>query len=419
MYDLLDRGMLAILGQFLHHGTTRLNRSPTLELAAAELAFREGFHERSLALAQSAAGRLSDNARLASRAYCRAGHAAYFLDEIDSAESNFARARAAAETSADSRKAIWGQFLAALDCESDDAVTLLSEFERASGSEADDLLRIQNGRLHLGMRLGSVASGLRGAGAIATIVDEARDPVVRASFWHVYSGALRLAAQYEQALAASERTEFEVERFDLAFARAYVHLTRSLTYMGLSRYDEAQSTLDEAAAMGARTGDVFIQLSERVNRCRLLLLLGDDVAAVDCTADTWPSNATAGLLGEFFACRALALARSGNAEETDQLLALVEKTTRENEARALRECARAIITLDVAGGSPSPLVSQFQTAVSRAVLDPYVFAFKLDQRLPRLIQRNPTLRSALDDLRPFIGRPIQHLEGKAHADARA
>jgi DNA-binding NarL/FixJ family response regulator len=407
MYDLLDRGMLAILSQFLRHGTNRLNKSPVLELAAAELAFREGFHERSFALAHSAAKRLKDDALLASKASCRAGHAAYFLDEIESAAENFDRARATARTAADSGKAIWGQFLAALDRESDDAVALLSEFEQASTTDVDDLVRVQNGRLHLGMRLGSVTSGLRGAEAVAKTVGDARDPVVRASFWHVYSGALRLAARYDEALAASERTEFETDRFDLGFARAHVQLTRSLTYMGLSEYDQAQAALDDVAAVGSRTGDVFIQLSERINRCRLLLLVGNNADAVDCTAGAWPSNVTTGLLGEFLACRALALARSGAADETDELLALVQRTTRENEARALRECAQAVVALDMRGRDPSALVADFQTAVSRSVLDPYVFAFRLDQRLPRVIQRNSTLRPALDDLRRFIGPLVQ------------
>jgi len=415
MYDLLDRGMLAILAQFLQYGTSRLDDSPVLELATAELAFREGFHERSLALAHSAAERLRDNTPLASRAYCRAGHAAYFLDEIGSASSNFEQARTTAQTPEDRRKAIWGQFLAALDCESDSAVDFLSEFEETSGSEADDLLRVQNGRLHLGMRLGSVASGLRGAEVAANSVGDARDPVTRVSFWHVYSGALRLAARYDEALAASERTEHEIDRFDLGFARAYVQLTRSLTYMGLSKYDEAEGALDEASAMGARTGDVFIQLSERVNRCRLLLLLGHDAEAVECTTDTWPTNATAGLLGEFFACRALALARNGVTDDTDKLLALVSQTTRENEAQALSECARAVIGLSLTGRGASTLADHFQMAVSRWVLDPYVFAFKLDKRLPRLIQRSssPRLRSALNDLRPFIGPSVHRSDDNA------
>lgn len=407
LYDLLDRGMLDVLGEFVREGKRRLGNSPVLDLAAAELAFREGFHARSLALAQSAAQGLSEKTDLSSRAYCRAGHAAYFLDHIGAAASNFKQARGTARTDADKRKAIWGQFLAALDSESDEAVALLSEFEAASGSDADDVLRIQNGRLHLGMRLGSVTIGLRGAEAVADMVDEARDPVARASFWHVYSGALRLAARYDDALAASERTEYEIRRFDLSFAQAYVQLTRSLMHMGLSAYDDARATLDDAAAIGSRTGDVFIQLSERVNRCRLLLLVGKDNEAAECTSGAWPSNVTAGLLGEFHACAALAAARSNPTGITDGRLASVEETTRENEARALAACARAVIALDEAPSEVSSIIGKsFQSAVSRGVLDPFVFAFKLDQRLPRLVQRQPGLRFALDDLRPFIGSSI-------------
>jgi DNA-binding CsgD family transcriptional regulator len=227
--------------------------------------------------------------------------------------------------------------------------------------------------------------------------------VIRASFWHVYSGALRLAARYEEALEASKRTAAEIDRFDLGFARAYVQLTRSLTYMGLASYEEAGAALDEAAAIGAKTGDVFIQLSERVNRCRLLVLLGQADDAVECTTDSWPKNVTAGLLGELHACRALAVFRSGQEADIEGELALAGDATRENEASMLVECTRALIALDESPSMASSLIAaSFQTGVSRSVLDPFVFAFKLDRRLPRLLHRNGTLRLPLRDLRPLL-----------------
>jgi DNA-binding CsgD family transcriptional regulator len=404
LYDLLDRGLLLTLSRFVDFARKRQEGSPVVDLATAEVAFREGFQERTFTHARAAAIKLPVGDELRSRAYCRAGHAAYFAEEIDAASEMFARARETARTSDDRRKAVWGQFLAALDRESDGAVSLLEEFEQFSGTAVDDLVRIQNGRLHLGMRLGSVAVGLRGAEAVANVVSQARDPIIRASFWHVYSGALRLAARYEIALEASDRALLEINDFDLSFATAYVQLTRAVIAMALSSYDQAAAALDEALEIGCRTGDVFVQLSERVCRARLALVLGDDALAVHCTSGSWPERVSPGLLGEFMACRAIALARAGETDDVDGLLSKVESLTKENEARTLGVCARALIGLAKnRSATPPEVVSAFRNCVSRWVLDPFVFAFKLDRQLARALYQTATLRPALQDLAPYVG----------------
>lgn len=403
LYDLLERGMLTTLEQLVLFARQENSDTPVVDLAAAELSFRQGLHKRSRSLAASAALRLDEQSELVSRAHCRAGHAAYFSDDVNNAALSFELARRTAQTQGDRQKAIWGQFLAALDCESDEAASLLAEFELASGSTADDILRIQNGRLHLGMRIGSVTVGLRGAEAIATLVTEARDPVVRASFWHVYSGALRLAAKYDDALKAAEKAIGEIERFELGFARGYIEISRALAYMGVSEYDAAAAALDEAATVARRTGDLFVEISEKINRCRLCLLLDQADEALHYTSGDWPDNMPAGLRGELIACRALAVSRAGVAEDTRDVHE-VERITRENEARALASAAQTLIAF--ASGERPPaedVVASFKDAVSRSVLDPYVFAFKLDQRFPRILYQVPTIRPSLDDLRSVVG----------------
>ena len=55
LYHLLDRGLLGAVSEFVQYGRQHLAESAVLDLAAAELAFRTGFHQRSLDLAESAA----------------------------------------------------------------------------------------------------------------------------------------------------------------------------------------------------------------------------------------------------------------------------------------------------------------------------------------------------------------------------
>jgi DNA-binding NarL/FixJ family response regulator len=408
LYDLLERGLVSTLSEFVKYARQSLEESAVLDLATAELTFRSGFHERSFMLAESAGRSFGESSELGSKAFCRAGHAAHFLDERDAAVDNFTLARKTALTVSDKRKALWGLFLAVVEQEDDTAAALLADYEKLQATGGDDLLRLQNGRLHLGMRLGSVVTGLQGAEAVADVVSEARDPAVRAAFWHVYAGALRLAARYDEALEASDRAIEEIEEFDLRFARSYLALTRALVYMGLSNYDEASAELDLAAKLAARTGDAYIDLSTRAGRCRLFLLLDQPEEAVRCTSGEIPEHTAPGVTGEFIACRAIALTRCQTSSDvTLPLVAAIPKVTRENEARALASCARALALWNESPSDASTeIISGFKRGVAKVVLDPFVFAFRIDRRLPRLLHTVTPLRPAVDDLLPYISGQI-------------
>jgi ATP/maltotriose-dependent transcriptional regulator MalT len=404
LYDLLDNGLLETLSEFVDFGRTSRVDSALLDLAEAELAFRAGFHSRSKALAEVAGNRLLQRPRFASKAFCRAGQCAYFADEIDEAIEHFVRARELAQDVADERWAIWGLFLAAMEKEDDAAVSLLERFENISGGAIDDLARVQSGRLHFGMRLGTVSHGLSGAEAVANVMAEARDPAVRASFWHGYAGALRVSAAYSQALEASDRALQDISRFDLDFARAHVYVTRAGVYTGMEAYDQALALLDEIGRIGRQTNDIYLQMNERMIRCRIHLLNDDVLTAVRITDVVWPHLASSGQSAEFLACRALTLGMLADGREDPfEVLEDAERRSRENEASTLCMCIRALLTLDGdATGAAETITSGFRTAMAKGVLDPLVFGFRLDRRLSRLVSRTPSLRPGLDELMSIV-----------------
>jgi ATP/maltotriose-dependent transcriptional regulator MalT len=415
LYDLLDQGLLETLSEFVEFGRASSNGSALLDLADAELAFRAGFHERSKLLAAEAGRRLSQRPRLASKAFCRAGQSAYFADEVGIAISHFLEARRLADDLADERWAIWGLFLCAMEQEDDGAITLLEEFEKTRGAAVDDLVRVQNGRLHLGMRLGTLAHGLSGAEGVASIVGEARDPVVRTSFWHAYAGALRAAAAYEPALEAAENALWEISRFDLDFARAHVYVTQTGVYLGMAAYDKAFALLEEIGRIGSRTNDIFLQMNERMMRCRIYLLNDDISQAVRATDMVWPHLGSSGQSAEFLACRALAIGMAAGARENPfQILADAERRSRENEASSLCMCVRALLSLegDTTAASKA-ITTAFGTAMQTQVLDPLVFAFRLDHRLSQLVKRDPALRAGLADLAKIVDGPSDEGEPRA------
>jgi ATP/maltotriose-dependent transcriptional regulator MalT len=288
--------------------------------------------------------------------------------------------------------------LSALEQEDDSAAALLVDLETMSGTSADDLARVQNGRLHFAMRLGTLRHGLSGADAVAGIASHAKDPVVRASFWHIYAAALRAAAQYGRALEASDNALREISRFDLDFGRAHVYLTRAGALAGMAAYEEALTLLDDVARLASRNGDTYLQMNERTTRCKLLLLTGDVADAVRVTDVTWSQIGSRGQYAEFLASRALALAML--ARSRDGAIALLEQAERgsaENEATALCTCIRALFSLDHKHETAA-LVPRFRTAIGKGVLDPFVFALRLDRRLPRLLAQLPPVRSALHEV---------------------
>jgi ATP/maltotriose-dependent transcriptional regulator MalT len=396
LYELLDRGHLKTVSMFIEAGRLRGVDEAILNLADAELAFREGFHERSWRLARRAAEDLAGRSPLASKAFALAGNSAYFGDSIPNAQRAFLRASELARTRDDERRAVWGLFLSALEQEDDAAAEFLNEFERTSGSSPDELVRIQNGRLHFGMRLGTLNYGLSGAEAVAGIVSEAKDPVVRASFWHVYGAACRAAADYSEALEATNNALREITTYDLSFGRAHVYLIRAGALMGTGAHDEALALLDEVARIATRNGDMYLQMNERTNRCKLYLLMGDTADAAHIADTEWPHVGSSGQFAEFLATRAVALAAGGATDSAIAALDRAEALSHENEASTLCTSVRALFGLEQQD-TLMTMLPRIREAVSRGILDPFVFVFRLDRRLPRQVAQVPELRSVLQE----------------------
>jgi ATP/maltotriose-dependent transcriptional regulator MalT len=400
LYELLERGQRRTVSMIIEVGRMRGSRESLLDLADGELAFREGFHERARRLAERAGTEFANGSPLASKAFALAGNSAYFSDAISSAVTSFQRARELAQTREDERRAVWGLFLSALEREDDSAAELLSQFEAMSGSSPDELVRIQNGRLHFGTRLGTLNYGLSGAGAVAAIVAEAKDPVVRASFWHVYAAALRAAADYSAAIEASDNALREITTFDLTFGRAHVYLIRAGALMGTGAYDEALALLDEAAHAAIRNGDTYLQMNERTSRCKLYLLTDQAVDAARVTDVEWSYAGSRGQFAEFLAARAVALSALGSTRQAVETLEEAEQVSRENEATALCTSVRSLFAVE--DRDFESILPRVREVVSRGVLDALVFAFRLDRRLPRRVAQIPSMRSVLGEVLSLV-----------------
>ena len=398
LYDLLGRSSLSMITTMVRTARAAGLSAPVLVLAEAEVAFREGKHERSKSLSEVAGVELIAKPSLATKAYCRAGQSAYFCDDLASAVTNFTKARELATTQIDKRDAQWGLFLAAVEQEDDAAETLLADLEALGQSYPEDVLRLQNGRLHFGMRMGSAYRGLAGAEAAAAVAREATDPVIRISFWHVYAGALRVSAAYDEALAVSDIALREAESFDLTFARAHVYLTRSAIYTGLGRYTDAFALLSAVEIVARQTADAYLQMNERALRCRAHLLNRDVASAAAAVDGPFTQLTSSGQYSEILSLRALIGGMTGDTREATHMLEEAREVSRENEAIALNTCVAALLDLDRENVSSTFLASAFAEYSSKGILDPFVLTFRLEPRLAQALSRVPALRQRLREV---------------------
>jgi LuxR family maltose regulon positive regulatory protein len=114
---LTGQGRLATIREWLEFGHERGFITPYLDLAAAELAFREGRYQRSSALAQAATAALPATDPLRSMAHFRAGQSRDLMDDLGGALSEFRLASKSAATNFDLSNALWGVFSAAFGLE--------------------------------------------------------------------------------------------------------------------------------------------------------------------------------------------------------------------------------------------------------------------------------------------------------------
>jgi ATP/maltotriose-dependent transcriptional regulator MalT len=192
---LTREGRLATLREWLDYARSHDLAFPSLDLAEAELAFRQGVHELAEMLADTAARALAFASPLKSAAHFLAGQSSYLLDETALALRHFEDASENARTATDSRNALWGQFLISLELERPDVSERLREFATVGPQDRDTRIRTLNGRLVLAIRKGGLAAAVSDAASAVAAVRDATDPVVRSSFWHIYAVALSLTGK--------------------------------------------------------------------------------------------------------------------------------------------------------------------------------------------------------------------------------
>jgi LuxR family transcriptional regulator, maltose regulon positive regulatory protein len=368
-------GRLATLARWIEYAAERQISSPSIDLAEAEIAFRQAEYPKAENLAIQAARRMPHGTFHVARAYSRAGQSAHFQARDDRAYEYHRLAEKHAVDSMSLREALWGQFISLLELEDEGMEGLLARLASISGSSADEVLRLAAGRFMLAVRFGA---GLPDDQfAKIHLVSRARDPLIRSSFLNLCGGTLTFAGRYEEALDIANQQLGEAERFRLGFVLPHAYIRLATSYLGLREFARGFGLLEQAHRSAETTADSPLRLTLLTVRMRGLLATGRTEEALSDTSAERFHQGPISAFGEYLACRALALAAGSRPREAFATSELVFETTRSIEAVMLARFASVIASISLeredAGGQAR---AAFQTVADTGCVDCLVTAYR-------------------------------------------
>jgi LuxR family transcriptional regulator, maltose regulon positive regulatory protein len=382
--EMLQEGRTASVARWLELASELGISTPSLDVAAAEVALRRGIRPRAEASARAALRHAIDR-HTAFRALVVAGRAAYFDDRYDDALTYFRQARAKAETSNEVSESLWALFICLNQVDSDEGLALLNDFVGQSQGDIDAELRAATALCITIDRTGDAAAAIDRTDAAMHLVDRSRDPMIRSAFLNARSRALSQTARYREAVQIAENQRDEARRFKLEFASASLECTAAMALMGIRHFGAARDALDRAEREAERLGDLHNQVDAAAIRCRLLLSTGRHNEALASAEPRWERLPSPIMWSELAACRALAhacISESG-------ALTAAEESERWSSARyplVTSRFARAIVAIRTAPTRSVTAVNQaLSTVAESGIVDPMVCAYRAYPPLLKLL----------------------------------
>jgi len=393
--ELLFEGRIATIRRWVAAGRELAMESPQLDLAEAEICFREAPHAASEALATAAAQALLAGHPLRSRAFYRAAQSAHLDNRSQTALHLYDDAAAAATEPSDRNQAVWGRFITQAELGlRHDAVSTMTELAETPALTLEDRLRHVEAQLIAAVRWGGLTGAVEEARRHMHVLNLPCDALVRTSFLHIFGGALCLTAEYQEAMHVAQSEDDEARRVGLEFVLPHAWCLRIHAEVGLRRLADASKALRRVREKAAELSDDHSLLNACILEARMLLARGMSTRAaevLDLPSRKWPNP---GMWGEVLAMRALACAADGRVSHAKALAADSAGASDQLEAAMPRLWALAIVAYHE-DGNLRLAEEAFQSAVSSGFLDSIVCAYR---SFPALLKP----MAEISDVRPRL-----------------
>jgi DNA-binding NarL/FixJ family response regulator len=411
---MLRRGRLATVGRWVNVALSLNLDLAIVDLADAELAFRQAEHDRAYVLASQAAVRFTDP-QLATRAHTRAGHSALLSSREPAALEHFRNAVQLAPDWEARRESLVGLYFAASELGTEDAPQALAELEAAEEHSPDGILRREVLRLiHAARTGGNVSDTADSALPKLHLIERATEPLGITGFLHALTTSLNLAARYEEALGLAGKQLELASKYRLHFPVAHAYLNEAISQAGLGNFARAAGALRQVEGQIPAGGDAYLAATVRVIRCRLFTAQRRFDEAIHLTTDGGSGITSPPLHAEYLASRALALACRGDSEDATEATAEAEAIFPFSvDVRVLAPCVRAVISIQ--GNDEAEKAGQARrawgAAVSTSSFDSFVCAYRAMPELLTILMRDSGVKSQLARL---LARSRDHELARQH-----
>jgi DNA-binding CsgD family transcriptional regulator len=378
--------------------------APVVDLAEGELAFRAGDRTRSEALGLQAARRFGDDHPLASRSLGLAGASAHLTYRDETALDYFARAGDLALDDAAERQALWGRFVSTVALESEPAKAL-DDLETRSGTSADDVLRLGNGRLLLAALEGGFNDALESMRRLAPLLDRARDPLIQSSFLNSYASGLVLSAQYEDALRATDDEIAHAEEYRLDFVLPHAYVYRAGALWGLRRFRQCLICVERAERVNRDPRDGLVLMNIGALRARLHLSMGSIERALDSLERYESEHAPRGMAAEYKGWWSLVYACANERSAALEAAEEAKTTSGRTEVTGLVPWTEAVLELKSGSNATQLVRAAFERSLETGNVDALVAAYR---GCPQLLELLAVDRTTRDRLRRVVLRATDH-----------
>jgi ATP/maltotriose-dependent transcriptional regulator MalT len=222
---------------------------------------------------------------------------------------------------------------------------------------------------------GDIRDALDNMRATIPLASQSIDPMIRSSALNTYAATLVLSGEYAKAKETAQQELKLAKKYKLNFAVPHAELCRAAALWGLRRFRECIALL--AAVRRVLDGDGFLLMNVGAVLARVYLALGSSDRALNALETHQHLVTTRGMEAEFEAWWALALASSGDFDESLAKASSAAATSRRTEVVGLVPWVTAVVDVLTAAANREASIRQaFSTSCQTGNLDSFVAAYR-------------------------------------------
>ena len=331
-----------------------------------------------------------------SRACYIAGMSAHLDYHNERAKRHCDLALRRAQTTEDSRDAVWGQLIVSLDLDLPEVETHLDRLLGLDDGSAVSEIRLAIARFLVAIRTGTLVGLDKFFESGEHLVPRITEPHMLSSFYSSRALLLAVEGRYEEALSASRTCERYARDVRLPFVVPHARRIRAMAELGLRHMSRCKQIVDWLDREAAKCGDVFLEVESRLIRSRILIAQGLASRAATVLEEPPARFPFVAERGEFLATAGLAFACSGQRQSALRAAHSAQAIASTVEVRTLIPCITAILAIQAdLRDAHSSAQDAFRTALETGNIDSFVTAYRGYPPLLSAITTDPTLTEPL------------------------